>query len=537
MFHQSFRHTCCWVIGIVVLGKSFADMQAAPEEDLKHVFDVLDKSGEGMITADSLRSAIKVCKAGALACLFASLVNAASRLTTSSSCMQGVSIELQLSSRTLIITRLKYSTCPMQNIAEWEMTDEDIEVAIKLADKSGDGRIDYDEFIAFVFGNDEPIQRSQHTGANSVHPDPQAPQTQLAPSHTHAHGLQLSADGTQMPADTAQIPANHPQVSGGAFQLPMDAVQMPEEPSQAPGDSWYDGDPAPSTRQAPQHQHQLPFSASAFQTDGANQSLHQHSMTDNWVASQAEAMTQPTGIQPASQTGCVYDNDLYQAEASGRSQAEAAEQPWPIGHQHARQPQDAPNDQPSDDVRLRVQSDDAEPDPSRLPASHVDSRQGDDVGAGPYQACRLATQDSQHQPSTSFQMQRQWQDVDRAAGPSESAFAVEFGGNAVPLSSSSASAKGEQTGVSEPGGLQAAWHGDALHLSLPPEAEVQTAENTSQAVLSPFEYEHARKIDQAESPAVLTKLLSKPRKLPPLSHMQLSQGVNRSKVGQQLQTD
>lgn len=425
----------------------------------------------------------------------------------------------------------------MQNIAEWEMTDEDIEVAIKLADKSGDGRIDYDEFIAFVFGNDEPIQRSQHTGTNSVHPEPQAPQTQPAPSHTHAQGVQLSADGTQMPADTAQIPANHPQVSGGAFQLPMDAVQMPAEPSQVPGDSWYDGDPAPSTRQASQHQHQMPFSASALQTDGPIMPLHQHSRTDHWVASQAEAMTQPTGIQPASQAGCVYDNELYQAEASGRSQAEAAEQSWPVGHQHARQPQDAPVDQPSDDVRLRVQSDDAEPGPSQLPASHADSRQGDDFGAGHYQACRLATQDSQHQPPTSAQMQSQWQDVDRAAGPSETPFGVEFGGNAVPLSSSSASAEGEQTDVSEPGGLQATWHGDALHLSLPPEAEVQTAENTSQAVLSPFEYEHARKLDQAESPAVLTKVLSKPRKLPPLSHTQLSQGVNRSKVGQQLQTD
>lgn len=51
------------MIGTAVLGNSFAVMQAAPEEDLKHVFDVLDKSGEGMITADSLRSAIKVCKA------------------------------------------------------------------------------------------------------------------------------------------------------------------------------------------------------------------------------------------------------------------------------------------------------------------------------------------------------------------------------------------------------------------------------------------------------------------------------------------
>jgi hypothetical protein len=425
----------------------------------------------------------------------------------------------------------------MQNIAEWEMTDDDIEVAIKLADKSGDGRIDYDEFIAFVFGNDEPIQRSQHTGTNSVHPEPQAPQIQLAPAHTHAQGLQVSADATQMPADTAQMPANDPQVSEGAFQLPTDAAQMPAEPSQVPGDSWYDGDPAPSTRQVPQHQHQLPFSASALQTDGPNLSLHQQSMTDHWVASQAEAMTQRTGIQPASQAGYVYNNDLYQAEASGRSQAEAAEEPWPMGHQHARQPQDGPFDQPSDDVRLRVQSDDAEPDSSQLPASHVDSRQGDDFGACQYPVCRLATQDSQYQPPTSAQMQSQSQDMQRAAGSPQMPFAVEFGGNAAPLSSSPASAEGEQTSVSEPGGLQAAWHGDALHLSLPPQAEAQTVENTSQAVLSPFEHEHARLLDQAGSPAVLTKLLSKPRKLPPLSHTQLSQGINRSKVGQQLQTD
>jgi Ca2+-binding EF-hand superfamily protein len=95
------------VTGIAVFGKRFADMQTAPEEDLKHVFDVLDKSGEGMITADSLRSAIKVRKAGALAYLFAPLISAASMLTTCSPCMQGLSIELQLSSHTPIITWLK----------------------------------------------------------------------------------------------------------------------------------------------------------------------------------------------------------------------------------------------------------------------------------------------------------------------------------------------------------------------------------------------------------------------------------------------
>ena len=37
-----------------------ACLQTAAEEDLKHVFDVLDKSGEGMLNADGLRTAIKV---------------------------------------------------------------------------------------------------------------------------------------------------------------------------------------------------------------------------------------------------------------------------------------------------------------------------------------------------------------------------------------------------------------------------------------------------------------------------------------------
>lgn len=53
------RHTCHFCMG--GLGETTIALQAAPEEDLKHVFDVLDKSGEGMITADSLRLAIKVC--------------------------------------------------------------------------------------------------------------------------------------------------------------------------------------------------------------------------------------------------------------------------------------------------------------------------------------------------------------------------------------------------------------------------------------------------------------------------------------------
>jgi len=66
VFPRAMVQNCCnsnhigWRLNCQCV-KIAAAVQTAPEEDLKHVFDVLDKSGEGMITADSLRSAIKVC--------------------------------------------------------------------------------------------------------------------------------------------------------------------------------------------------------------------------------------------------------------------------------------------------------------------------------------------------------------------------------------------------------------------------------------------------------------------------------------------
>lgn len=69
------QHDCCdnqlqtrgkrACVGAAHLDSAPLYLQAAPEEDLKHVFDVLDKSNEGVLTADSLRSAIKVHSADA----------------------------------------------------------------------------------------------------------------------------------------------------------------------------------------------------------------------------------------------------------------------------------------------------------------------------------------------------------------------------------------------------------------------------------------------------------------------------------------
>ena len=68
-----------------------------PEKELMDVFMVFDKDGSGTISAEELRSAMKV-------------------------------------------------------IGE-KLTDDEIEDALKLADSGGDGEIDYDEFIQFVLSD------------------------------------------------------------------------------------------------------------------------------------------------------------------------------------------------------------------------------------------------------------------------------------------------------------------------------------------------------------------------------------------------
>lgn len=436
---------------------------------------------------------------------------------------------------------LTSTTCLLQNIAEWEMTDQDIEVAIKLADKSGDGRIDYDEFIAFVFGEDEPVQRLQHTGTNSVHPEPQASEIQSATSHIPPQSLLLPADGIYAPADAPQLPADGPEMPAGSLQLQTDASQMPAEPDQKPSDSCSDGDPAPSTRIAPQHQ--LPFFSPALQqADDPDLSVQQQSMTDRWVASQTEAVTQPAGEQAGTLATSIHSNALYQADEQSNVQSGAAGDHWHAEHHwHARQPPQVSSDQPgNDDVRLRIQSDDTEPNQSQLFASHGSSEDDDDHYVSPsvYSGVHRghASQGSQHQDASSSQTLPPFQhNMQRATEVSDLPSTIDDDREEGRPSCSSS--EGQSGCVSEPGRLQAAWHGDSLHLSLPPEVAVQTTEHPSQSCPSPSgsfaKPGHAQQAHNAGPPARFTRVLSKPRKLPPLSRAQLSQGVNRSRVGQQ----
>ncbi|KAK9816876.1 hypothetical protein WJX72_006443 [[Myrmecia] bisecta] len=85
------------VVMMQIVGK------AEPEKDLKEVFSVFDRNGNGTISADELRAAIK-------------------------------------------------------SIGE-ELSEQDIEDTIHLADKSGNGEIDYDEFAQFIL-NDNPVRRT-----------------------------------------------------------------------------------------------------------------------------------------------------------------------------------------------------------------------------------------------------------------------------------------------------------------------------------------------------------------------------------------
>ncbi len=420
----------------------------------------------------------------------------------------------------------------LQNIAEWEMTDEDIEVAIKLADKSGDGRIDYDEFIAFVFGADEPVQRPQHTGTNSVHPEPFASQIQAAPSQSMASALQLQSDDLQMPAEASEMPS-------AAIQVPSDAFQLPAEPSQMPSESWYEGNDVPSTRHA--FQPQLP-SAAAQHEDHADLSMRQQSMTDMWVASQTAALIEPADQQSASQTGTVYDNALYGVEVSGASQQEAEEadrDQWA-----AEAPQIHVHDQPGDDVRLRIQSDDAEPDQHHIPRTHdaskgISVRDASAVQHAVRQLWHAAGQpsDDGHQQAGVFDNMQHVDDLQGAAQPSQLPYAVRDYGEAEGLSCAGAHSTREQGVAGEPGGLQTAWHGDVLHVSLPSEAPSPPAGSSlsgSSPAASCDESEHPRQVQPTAKASKMSKSPSKPpRKLPPLSHKQLSQGVNRSRVRQQ----
>ena len=418
----------------------------------------------------------------------------------------------------------------VQNIAEWEMTDADIEVAIKLADKSGDGRIDYDEFIAFVFGEDEPVRRVQQTGTNSVLPEHNASQIQAGPSLTPADMRQSAAQAWHLPADPLQLQRDAFQVPPDTFQVPAPAFHMPAVAFEPTSGEWHGSHQqpeaeVPSTRHASQPQ--LAFSQHA---EASDVSMRPQSMTDIWVASQTEAMAASAEQQSVLQPGMVYDNALYQAEASGTSQSAAGR-----GHREAAQQSDCPQavlDQTGDDMRLRVQSDDTEHDHSQQPGSQFCSQDNGYHGP-PGQARHQMSTHAGYEPEGAEAAGNSHHDS-QLAEDVRLLYVARDPQDVERLSSSNVDFAQAREDSSEPGGLQATWHDGALHLSLPLE-ELHTADTspTGSNASANDESQHSRRQQHTGRPAALTKVPSKPRKLPPLSHDQLSRGINRSLVSHQ----
>ena len=369
----------------------------------------------------------------------------------------------------------------LQNIAEWEMTDDEIEVAIKLADESGDGQIDYDEFIAFVFGEAESVQRLQPTGA------------QPAPQQAHAGPIMAAA---------AQTPASQQPTAEEALQMPTQELQAQSDAPDLAEGNWQEA------RQAPSDQLADPQDA-----------MQQPSMTDAWVASQSEGMLsdpdQQQAAPPQSQQGTVYDNALYQAEDL---HTHVAQHSW----QRSDQQDTADTGQPGDDVRLRIYSDDAEPGQA-LHSSRTSHE----------------PQRNEHEAHQQHQQQQPWQDSDGL----QDADSMQQGALQEQQGSQNQSL-GEELPDMETLGISrtsqqhqarrqpAPWDAPEVLLAVPPDV----APDLQQPVAAP----------QADKATVLGQVLatskgkpakpilktsSRPRHLPPLSYDQLSQGINRSRVG------
>lgn len=284
-------------------------MQAAPEEDLKHVFDVLDKSSSGQITADSLRSAIKVSlpkgtsqSARGFACV---IENAHLHRMAGSAILADARQSLacqQLAANecggmyTACCHMLDLSSCIcLQSIGDWEMTDDEIDIAIKLADKSGDGIIDYDEFIAFVFGDNDTAQ-----------PQPGADSAQPVASTSHAELTEVkTSDWVDPNAQQSAQPNSHvshePTASSSAHPLPP----------------WLAGDDMAQVQKATASS-APPWLAANAGPDTSN------AETDDWVTAQAHDTAMPSNastVQPHS----LYDNAVYQPKESDQPEPASAE--------------------------------------------------------------------------------------------------------------------------------------------------------------------------------------------------------------------
>ena len=336
------------------------------------------------------------------------------------------------------------------------MTDDDIEVAIKLADKSGDGRIDYDEFIAFVFGGDEPgYQRQTSTKPVLTEQQPSQPsQLPTAPAQAAAAG----AD-TPPPAETDAY--QHP-----AATLTMSSNSWPQAQEELPPNQ------LPAT--------QLP-SSGLDPMQAAVLAARQQSLTDAWVAAHTADLT-PTDLTPADltpadsaeaapQAGTVYDNELYQEEAPNAPQAQAAYHVpvWELEDPTTSSDLQMPAEQPGDDVRLDIQTDQAALDHmqppqfeaqwAQQPAHSMASFGEDDPGA--HEQISDATCSDTQWPHN---VQGGSEALQMPSAERASAALDEFGGGGTAQMWPMA----EQG--SEPGGLQAVVHGDAVHFNMPLEA-------------------------------------------------------------------
>ena len=398
--------------------------------------------------------------------------------------------------------------CLVQNIAEWEMTDDDIEVAIKLADKSGDGRIDYDEFIAFVFGNDEPGYQRQ-TSTKSVLPEQHPPQLQAAPAQPAAAEANTLAPAT------------------------LDALQNPAETLTMSSDSW------------PKAQEELPASqalAPQLPCSGLDSmqaavlAARQQSLTDAWLAAHASDMTPADPGEATTQAGTVYDNALYQEEAPIAPHAGAAHHVplWELEDPVTSSDVQMPAEQPGDDVRLDIPTDQAMLGDMQLPAEPQFEAQWSQQPAYTMASRDQDDLDAQKQIDEA-PSQTQWlhclqEGLETLQLPPDERASAASDGSGSTCTVQMLPIAGQEQGI-EPGGLQAVVHGDAVHFNMPLEMQ-QLAEDFPEAstALRPDPQQLGQQ-QHATKPSSGTKSpLKAPRKLPALSYAQLSQGINRSQV-------
>lgn len=396
----------------------------------------------------------------------------------------------------------------MQNIAEWEMTDDDIEVAIKLADKSGDGRIDYDEFIAFVFGDDEPVQRPQTS--DSAQPTELSLQLQAArPQAAAVAGVEMLSSAATDAAEKAAEMLSMSSSSWPAAQETLPENQLPEA--------------------------QLP-TAGLDSVQAAALAARRQSLTDALVAAQ-EADMAPNVQKPAEaswQAGSVFDNALYQDDAPSAPHVGAQRHVplWELEDPTANSDLQVA-EQPEDDVRLDIHPDQATLDHMQQPAeAHLQAHWSQQAA---HRAASYAEDDLNAQQRFSADTQQasclQEHLESLQLHPIERAPSVSDG----PSTRGAAQVRAITPQISEPGGLQAVRHGDAVHLHLPLEAHEHAVGSPSasqpDSTSSSSAAQQSGRQQHVIQPSAGRKTPTKaPRKLPALSYVQLSQGVNRSQA-------